>query len=86
MHYAQPHIFKASFDAIIEAFTRRGHRSRVSTVTSPNWEGAQLILRQAATNQLPATSPTRASGRLRLFGERQIALNLTAYHRREGAT
>jgi multiple sugar transport system substrate-binding protein len=73
VHYAQPHIFKASFDAIIEAISRREPSIRVTTVTSPNYEeGAQLILRQAATNQLPDLT-YQGFNRLRLFSERRIA-------------
>lgn len=85
VHYAQPHIFKASFDAIIEVFSRREPSIRITTVTSPNYEeGAQLILRQAATNQLPDLT-YQGFNRLRLFRERRIALDLAPYLAREGA-
>jgi multiple sugar transport system substrate-binding protein len=85
VHYAQPHIFKASFDAIIEAFARREPAIRVTTVTTPNYEeGAQLLLRQAATNQLPDLS-YQGFNRLRIFTERRIALDLAPLLAREGA-
>lgn len=84
VHYAQPHIFKSSYDAIIEAFARREPAIRVNTVTSPNYEeGAQLILRQAATNQLPDLT-YQGFNRLRIFTERRLALDLAPYVAREG--
>ena len=49
VHYAQPHIYKESYDAIAAAFARREAGIKVNFVTTPNYEeGAQLILRQAA--------------------------------------
>jgi multiple sugar transport system substrate-binding protein len=84
VHYAQPHIFKASFDAIVEAFARREPGIRVATVTSPNYEeGAQLLLRQAATGQLPDLS-YQGFNRLRIFVERRIAQDLSPLLAREG--
>ena len=57
VHYAQPFIFKASYDAITEAFARVEPSIRINYVTTPGYpEGAQLLLRQAATNQLPDLS------------------------------
>jgi len=66
------------------AFARREPGIRIEWVTTPNYEeGMQLILRQAATNQLPDLS-YQGFNRLRLFAERGIAQDLTPLLRREG--
>jgi multiple sugar transport system substrate-binding protein len=84
VHYAQPAIFKASYDAIIARFAQLEPSIRVNVVTSPNYEeGAQLLLRQAATNQLPDLS-YQGFNRLRIFAERGVARDLAPYLGREG--
>ncbi|MBK1659689.1 ABC transporter substrate-binding protein [Paracraurococcus ruber] len=84
VHYAQPFIFKESYDAIAEAFAKREPNIRIEWLTTPNYEeGMQLILRQAATNQLPDLS-YQGFNRLRLFAERGIAQDLLPLLRAEG--
>jgi len=84
IHYAQPAIFKASYDAIIARFAELEPRVRVNVVTTPNYEeGAQLLLRQAATNQLPDLS-YQGFNRLRIFAERGIAKDLAPHLAQEG--
>jgi len=84
IHYAQPFIFKASYDALIAAFARIEPNIRINTVTTPNYaEGAQLLLRQAATNQLPDLS-YQGLNLMRVFAERQIAQDVMPFLRREG--
>ncbi len=84
VHYAQPFIYKESYDAILAEFARREPAIAVKTVTTPNYEeGAQLILRQAATNQLPDLS-YQGFNRLRVFAERGIAQDLSPLLRAEG--
>jgi multiple sugar transport system substrate-binding protein len=84
VHYAQPFIFKESYDAIAAEFAKREPDIRIEWVTTPNYEeGMQLVLRQAATNQLPDLS-YQGFNRLRLFAERGIAQDLMPLLRREG--
>ena len=84
VHYAQPVIFKESYDALAAEFARREPGIRLNWVTTPNYEeGMQLILRQAATNQTVDLS-YQGFNRLRLFAERQIAQDLTPWLAREG--
>jgi multiple sugar transport system substrate-binding protein len=84
VHYAQPVIFKESYDALAAEFTKREPGIRLNWVTTPNYEeGMQLILRQAATNQTVDLS-YQGFNRLRLFAERQIAQDLTPWLAREG--
>ena len=83
VHYAQPHIYKESYDAIAAAFARHEAGIKVNFVTTPNYEeGAQLILRQAATSQLPDLS-YQGFNRLRVFAERGIAQDLAPLLSRE---
>ena len=83
VHYAQPAIFKASYDAILARFALLEPAIRVNVVTTPNYEeGAQLLLRQAATNQLPDLS-YQGFNRLRVFAERGIAKDLASFLSRE---
>jgi multiple sugar transport system substrate-binding protein len=85
VHYAQPYIFKPSYDAITEAFARVEPDIRITYVTSPGYpEGTQLILRQAATNQLPDLS-FQGLNLLRVFAERDIAQDLMPFITREGS-
>jgi multiple sugar transport system substrate-binding protein len=84
VHYAQPVIFKESYDAIAAEFAKREPGIRINWVTTPNYEeGMQLILRQAATSQTVDLS-YQGFNRLRLFAERQIAQDLTPWLAREG--
>jgi multiple sugar transport system substrate-binding protein len=84
VHYAQPFIFKESYDAIAAEFAKREPDIRIEWVTTPNYEeGMQLVLRQAATNQLPDLS-YQGFNRLRLFAERGIAQDLMPLLSREG--
>ena len=84
VHYAQPFIFKESYDAIAAEFAKREPNIRIEWVTTPNYEeGMQLVLRQAATNQMPDLS-YQGFNRLRLFAERGIAQDLLPLIRAEG--
>ncbi len=84
VHYAQPVIFKASYDALEAEFARREPGIRISWVTTPNYEeGMQLILRQAATN-LAVDLSYQGFNRLRIFAERGIAQDLLPLIRAEG--
>ena len=84
VHYAQPQVFKESYDAIVAEFAKREPGIRVNFVTTPNYEeGNQLILRQAATNQLPDLS-YQGFNRLRVFAERGIAQDLAPLLARDG--
>jgi multiple sugar transport system substrate-binding protein len=84
VHYAQPQIFKESYDAIAAAFAQREPNIRITWITTPNYEeGTQLLLRQAATNQLVDLS-YQGFNRLRVFAERGIAQDLMPFLRREG--
>ena len=84
VHYAQPFIFKESYDALAAEFARREPNIRIEWVTTPNYEeGMQLVMRQAATNQLPDLS-YQGFNRLRIFAERGIAQDLIPLLTREG--
>lgn len=84
VHYAQPFIFKPSYDAITEAFARVEPNIRITYVTSPSYpDGTQHILRQAATNQLPDLS-FQGLNLLRVFAERGIAQDLMPFITRDG--
>jgi multiple sugar transport system substrate-binding protein len=84
VYYAQPAIFKESKDAVAAAFARIEPGIRITWITTPNYEeGTQLLLRQAATNQLPDLS-YQGFNRLRVFAERGIAVDLAPYLAREG--
>jgi multiple sugar transport system substrate-binding protein len=84
VHYAQPFIFKESYDAIAAEFARREPNIRITWVTTPNYEeGMQLILRQAAT-QMQVDLSYQGFNRLRIFAERGIAQDLLPLLQREG--
>ena len=84
VHYAQPFIFKESYDAVAAEFEKREPNIRIEWQTTPNYEeGMQLVLRQSATNQLPDLS-YQGFNRLRLFAERGIAQDLMPLLRAEG--
>ncbi|MDB5368632.1 MAG: transporter substrate-binding protein [Roseomonas sp.] len=85
VHYAQPNIYKESYDAILAGFAKREPNIRVNFVTTPNYEeGAQLLLRQSATGQLPDLS-YQGFNRLRIFAERGIAQDLAPLLKQEAA-
>jgi multiple sugar transport system substrate-binding protein len=79
-HYSMPAIFKAAQDAVVEAFHRSQSAVRVSYVNpTPSYEdGAQLILRGAATGQLPDIT-FQGLNRLRIFAERNLAVDLRPF-------
>jgi multiple sugar transport system substrate-binding protein len=85
VHYSMPAIFKDAQDKIAAAFNARQSAVKVTYVNpTPTYEdGAQLILRQAATNQLPDVS-FQGLNRLRMFAERGIALDLRGLLKDEG--
>ncbi|MFZ6762660.1 ABC transporter substrate-binding protein [Pseudoroseomonas sp. WGS1072] len=84
VHYAQPFIYKESYDAILAEFAKREPGIKVNFITTPNYEeGAQLLLRQAATSQLPDLS-YQGFNRLRIFAERGIAQDLAPLLARDG--
>jgi len=76
-HYSMPAIFKPAQDAVADEFNRRQSAVRVTyTNPTPTYEdGAQLILRGAATGQLPDIS-FQGLNRLRIFAERNLAVDL----------
>jgi multiple sugar transport system substrate-binding protein len=85
VHYAQPNIYKESYDAILAGFNKREPNIRVNFVTTPNYEeGAQLLLRQSATGQLPDLS-YQGFNRLRIFAERGVAQDLLPLLKEEAA-
>lgn len=84
VHYAQPQIYKESYDAIMAEFAKREPNIKVNFITTPNYEeGAQLVLRQAATGQLPDLT-YQGFNRLRVFAERGIAQDLMPLLTRDG--
>lgn len=85
VHYSMPAIFKDAQDKIAAAFNARSSSVKVAYVNpTPTYEdGAQLILRQSATNQLPDVS-FQGLNRLRMFAERGIALDLGTLLKEEG--
>lgn len=84
VHYAQPFIYKPSYDEILAEFAKREPGIRVNIVTTPNYEeGTQLILREAATGHMPDLS-YQGFNRLRVFAERGIAQDLAPLLKEEG--
>ncbi|MCQ4160481.1 ABC transporter substrate-binding protein [Roseomonas sp. GC11] len=84
VHYAQPFIYKEAYDAMLAAFAKAEPGIKVTYVTTPNYEeGAQLILRQASTGQLPDLS-YQGFNRLRIFAERGLAQDLAPLLAQEG--
>ena len=84
VHYAQPHIFRESKEAVAAAFARREPGIRINWITTPNYdEGTQLILRQAVTG-LQIDLTYQGLNRLRLLAERGIAQDLTPFLARDG--
>ena len=85
VHYSMPAIFKPAQDAVLEEFSKRFPNIRATYLNpTPNYEdGAQLVLRGAATGDLPDVT-FQGLNRLRLFAERGIAVDLRPLLAREG--
>ncbi|QYU67564.1 extracellular solute-binding protein [Leptolyngbya sp. 15MV] len=85
VHYSMPAIFKPAQDAIAEAFMRANPSIRIDYGNpTPTYEdGAQLILRGAATRNLPDMS-FQGLNRLRIFAERGLARDLRPFLARLG--
>lgn len=85
VHYSMPAIFKDAQEEVAATFMRQNPAIKVAYLNpTPTYEdGAQLILRQAATNQLPDVS-FQGLNRLRLFAERGIAVDLAPMLTQEG--
>ncbi len=84
-HYSMPAIFKEAQDAVLAAFSARHPEVKVTYVNpTPTYEdGAQLLLRGAATNAMPEVS-FQGLNRLRMFAERGIAQDLKPLLDKEG--
>lgn len=76
-HYSMPAIFKEAHDQILAEFNRQNPDIKVTYLNpTPTYEdGAQLILRNAATGQLPDVT-FQGLNRLRIFAERNICQDL----------
>lgn len=85
VHYSMPAIFKEAQDAVMEAFVRKHPEVKATYVNpTPTYEdGAQLLLRNAATNSMPEVS-FQGLNRLRMFAERGIAVDLAPLLAQEG--
>jgi multiple sugar transport system substrate-binding protein len=85
VHYSMPAIFKEAQDAVMEAFTKKHPEVKATYVNpTPTYEdGAQLLLRNAATNSMPEIS-FQGLNRLRMFAERGIAQDLAPLLAKEG--
>ncbi|MGL4242215.1 MAG: ABC transporter substrate-binding protein [Beijerinckiaceae bacterium] len=85
VHYSMPAIFKEAQDAVMEAFTKKHPEVKAAYVNpTPTYEdGAQLLLRNAATNSMPELS-FQGLNRLRMFAERGIAQDLKPLLAKEG--
>jgi len=85
VHYSMPAIFKEAQDAVMEAFARKHPEVKATYVNpTPTYEdGAQLLLRNAATGQMPELS-FQGLNRLRMFAERGIAQDLAPLLAKEG--
>jgi multiple sugar transport system substrate-binding protein len=84
-HYSMPAIFKEAQDAVLAAFSAKHPEVKVTYVNpTPTYEdGAQLLLRNAATNSMPEVS-FQGLNRLRMFAERGIAIDLKPLLDKEG--
>jgi multiple sugar transport system substrate-binding protein len=85
VHYSMPAIFKEAQDAVMEAFKKKHPEVNATYVNpTPTYEdGAQLLLRNAATNSMPDVS-FQGLNRLRMFAERGIAVDLKPLLDKEG--
>ncbi len=85
VHYAQPVIFKESFDAMAAAFATVEPGIRINWITTPSYDdGLQLVLRQAATNNLTIDLSYQGFNRMRALAERGLALDLLPLLLRDG--
>lgn len=85
VHYSMPAIFKEAQDAVMAAFQAKHPEVKATYVNpTPTYEdGAQLLLRNAATGQMPDVS-FQGLNRLRMFAERGIAVDLKPLLDKEG--
>jgi multiple sugar transport system substrate-binding protein len=85
VHYSMPAIFKEAQDAVMAAFSAKHPEVKATYVNpTPTYEdGAQLLLRNAATGQMPELS-FQGLNRLRMFAERGIAVDLKPLLDKEG--
>jgi multiple sugar transport system substrate-binding protein len=85
VHYSMPAIFKEAQDAVMAAFTAKHPEVKATYVNpTPTYEdGAQLLLRNAATNSMPEVS-FQGLNRLRMFAERGVAVDLAPLLAKEG--
>lgn len=85
VHYSMPAIFKEAQDAVMAAFTAKHPEVKATYLNpTPTYEdGAQLLLRNAATGQMPDVS-FQGLNRLRMFAERGIAVDLAPLLAKEG--
>ncbi len=85
VHYSMPAIFKEAQDAVMAAFQVKHPEVKATYVNpTPTYEdGAQLLLRNAATGQMPDVS-FQGLNRLRMFAERGIAVDLKPLLDKEG--
>ncbi len=85
VHYSMPAIFKEAQDAVMAAFQTKHPEVKATYVNpTPTYEdGAQLLLRNAATGQMPDVS-FQGLNRLRMFAERGIAVDLKPMLDKEG--
>lgn len=76
-HYSMPAIFQPAQDAVLAAFSAKHPEVKVTYVNpTPTYEdGAQLLLRNATTGNMPDVS-FQGLNRLRMFAERGIAVDL----------
>jgi multiple sugar transport system substrate-binding protein len=85
VHYSMPAIFKEAQDAVMAAFVAKHPEVKATYVNpTPTYEdGAQLLLRNAATNTMPDVS-FQGLNRLRMFAERGIAQDLAPLLAKDG--
>jgi multiple sugar transport system substrate-binding protein len=85
VHYSMPAIFKEAQEAVMEAFAKKHPEVKATYVNpTPTYEdGAQLLLRNAATGQMPEVS-FQGLNRLRMFAERGVAVDLAPLLAKEG--
>lgn len=85
VHYSMPAIFKEAQDAVLAAFSAKHPEVKATYVNpTPTYEdGAQLLLRNAATNSMPEVS-FQGLNRLRMFAERGVAVDLAPLLAKEG--
>ncbi|MGL5115235.1 MAG: ABC transporter substrate-binding protein [Beijerinckiaceae bacterium] len=85
VHYSMPAIFKEAQDAVMAAFSAKHPEVKATYVNpTPTYEdGAQLLLRNATTGQMPDVS-FQGLNRLRMFAERGIAVDLAPLLAKEG--